>query len=279
MKRRAKTTVVDPLEDARVAARSALTLFEVTRPEQIDLDAIADKENIEIVFDDLDGATASVLRIGSATRIRISKRILDVGAQRFSIAHELAHLWLRHEIANGNAHEIVERLCTPLHRSRKIIERAASVFASEFLMPEQLVKQFCLGNSVTLDVARAIARAFNTSTLASASRLVEMSKHRCALVYSELGRVRWFKRSKTFPAWIPQGRALDRAAIVSDYHDGGVIDRVPQLLDARVWLPEHRIDGSFEQIMEHSEAIPELGTAYSLLWIPDPGIRNADLAA
>lgn len=278
MRVRAKTTTTelapDPIAEARIAARGAVTRFGIVRPDQIDLDQIASKDNVEILFDEIDGAAASVMRIGSRTRIRLSKRILDVGAQRFSIAHELAHLWLKHEIANGNADQIVERLCTPLHSSRKLVERAASVFASEFLMPEDLVKPFCTGEFVTLDAAREIARTFKTSTLASLSRLVELSPRRCAIVYSELGRVRWFKRSATFPAWLPQGRLLDPAAAVYDYHAGGSMEAGPQFLDPRAWLSDHRIDASIEQIVEDSEPIPELGTAYSLLWIPDQAIRS-----
>ena len=51
-------------EDARAERRRMLDGSCVTRPDQIDLDALAEEHGAEIVYDDLDGATASVMRIG-----------------------------------------------------------------------------------------------------------------------------------------------------------------------------------------------------------------------
>src|SRR5512138_3439498 len=99
--------------DARAEARRMLEESTVTRPDQIDLDLIAERLEAEIICDDLDGATASVMRIGPRSRIRISNRIHDIGAQRFSIAHEIGHLRLGHEVPYGNVRQVVERMCKP----------------------------------------------------------------------------------------------------------------------------------------------------------------------
>lgn len=204
-----------------------LAAFGVTQPEQIDLDAMAAMMNAEILYDDLDGATARVMRIGQHARIRISNRVRDIGARRFSIAHELGHLWLGHEIPDGDADRIVERICTPLNANHRAPERDANVFAAEIVMPEALVEPRCTVSHVTLAPARAIAREFKTSVLASAMRFVELSKERCAVAYSELGRVRWLKPSATFPDWVPRGRRLDPASAASDYFHKGRIDVAP----------------------------------------------------
>ena len=86
------------------------------------------------------------------------------------IGHELGHLRLGHEIPIGNAKEVIERMCKPLEKSRKAPERAASVFASEIVMPEPLVKPYCAVPYTTLAPARAIACDFITSVFASAMR-------------------------------------------------------------------------------------------------------------
>jgi hypothetical protein len=75
--------------DARTEARRVLEEACVTRADQIDIEAIAERMNAEIVYTDLDGATASVMRIGDRARIRTSNRVQHIGSQRFVGAHEI----------------------------------------------------------------------------------------------------------------------------------------------------------------------------------------------
>ena len=267
------------LRSVRAEAQQMLSEYGVTKPEQIDLGLMAGGLGAEVVYDDLDGAIARVVRIGSLATIRISNRIQDVGAQRFSIAHEIAHLRLGHIVPPGDANRVLERVCTPLRADGTNAEREASVFSSETVMPEQLVKPRCAVSRVTLEPVRAIAAEFTTSVLASAMRLVELSDERCAVVYSELGRVRWLKRSTTFPAWIPKGRRLDPASAAFEYFDRGSIDPEAQVLGADAWLPRDRIDGSHPEIVEHAALVPEVGAVFSLLWIPPADAAHLEPAA
>lgn len=256
-----------------------LSEFGVTKPEHIDLDAMAAAHGAKIVYADLDGATARVMRIGPLATIRISNRIRDVGAQRFTTGHEIGHLRLGHEVPAGDADRIMERVCTPLKADGTSPEREASVFATETVMPEPLVRPRCVVSCVTLEPARAIACEFTTSVLASAMRLVELSDERCAVVYSELGRVRWVKRSATFPGWIPKGRPLDPSSAAFEYFHKGTIDSEAQLLAADAWLPRGRIDGSHVEIVEHAAIVPEFGAVFSLLWLPSREAAHLEIAA
>lgn len=263
------------------ACAEALRLLEeccVKRPEDIDVEAMAAANRAEIVYDDIDGATASVLQLGDVARIRISNRIDDVGWKRFTIAHELGHIRLDH-VVPGDAADAVERVCRPLDKARSVPEREASVFSSELIMPEPMVKPRCLVKCVTLTPARAIAEEFTTSVLASAMRFVELSDECCAIAYSVLGRIQWLKPSATFPDWIPRGRLLDPRSAAFDYDETGVLDGAPQLLTADAWLPRDRIDSADVQMVEHAAVIPALGVVFSMLWIPRHEIRHIDLAA
>jgi hypothetical protein len=264
---------------ARAEAQRMLVESNVTRPDDIDLDVIAAANGAEIVDEDLEGATASVLRIGNVARIRISSRIYDIGWRRFSIAHELGHLRLGHEIPDGDAHDAIEKLCKPLDKARSVPEREASVFASEVVMPEHMVRPRCAVRNVTLGPARAIADEFTTSVLASAMRFVELTDESCAVAYSVLGRVKWIKPSATFPEWIPHGRRLDPRSAAFDYHDSGTLDDTAQLTTADVWLPRNKLDAANVQMVEHSAVIAPLGVVFSMLWIPRREIRHIDLAS
>jgi hypothetical protein len=262
------------------ACAEALRLLEecrITRPDEIDLEKIAAANGAEIVYEDLEGATASVLRLGDVARIRISTRIDDIGWCRFSTAHEIGHMRLGHEIPEGD--DAIERICKPFDKSRSPSEREASVFASEIVMPEHMVKPYCAVPHVTLAPAREIADVFTTSLLASAMRLVELTDESCAVAYSVNGRVRWIKPSATFPDWIPRGRRLDPRSAAFDYHDTGTLEASPQLLTADAWLPRERIDSVNVQLVEHSAVIAPLGVVFSMLWIPRRELRHFDLAA
>lgn len=137
-----------------------------------DVEKLAELLGAEIVYSDLDGAKARVVRIGDRARIIISKKIVGVGAIRFCIAHEIGHLLLKH-YAQGDALGRAfkrQRTCEPLASGTDEIERDACVFATELLMPASLAGPMCQVAPVSFDPVRAIASAFATSMQASTMR-------------------------------------------------------------------------------------------------------------
>lgn len=263
--------------DARAAALRVLEACSIKRLDQIDLDVVAESLGAEIVSGDLDGAMGSLIRIGPHAKIRISDRVTDIGGQRFTGSHEIGHIVCDPPRRDGE--QLTEQLCNPFERSRKAPERVASVFASELLMPEPWVKPYCSVPCVTLGLARAIADECTTSLLASAMRVAELSPECCAVAYSAYGRVKWVKRSASFPDWIPRGRRLDPSSAAAEYTRTGKLDHGVHILGADAWLPRTRIDSAGVQIVEQSAAIPELGVVFTMLWLPQREISHVDLAS
>ena len=125
---------------ARAIARRLLHESGVTKPAHIDVEAVARRQGADIVRGPLLGATARVMRLGTRARIRVSDRIEHPGVQRFSIAHELGHLSLDHELPTiaeaTDPVSYVARVCARTQRDGVDPESEADVFAAELLMPD-----------------------------------------------------------------------------------------------------------------------------------------------
>ncbi len=174
-------------------ARRLLVETGVQAPEHIDPIATARHLGIEIALGQLVGATARIYRIGARARMRVSDQIVQPGRLRFSIAHELGHYVLGHGIAGGSS--ITDGSGCGYRSADE--EYEADAFAAEHLMPLLMEERFCDGPIVGLARPREIASVFRVSPVASTLRYVEISRQRCAVVYSVAGIIRWVKRSRS----------------------------------------------------------------------------------
>lgn len=258
----------DPnLSRARAAARRVLRAAGVTRPEHIDLDAIAHMHGAQIVVGPLDRATARLTRVGDRAVIRVSDRIGHEGARRFSAAHELGHLVLGHGLrASEDGHEWASghwgRAATGAGRAD---EREANAFAAELTMPTALARARCEISPVDLAPARAIATVFRTSLVASAIRFAELASERCAVVLARDGRVQWVVPSATFRPTIASRVRLARASLAHDVAHARRGDEPAEAVPAAAWLD----DAPDEEIVEHAIAIADLDAVLAMLWIPE----------
>jgi predicted secreted protein len=95
------------------------------------------KFNVALIFRPLDGLLGACLP-GPAPGVIIStERPLSV--QRFTGAHELGHVVLRHEVS-FDGEEILGRTTPSAANGRGEIERAADSFAAAFLLPKWLLQ-------------------------------------------------------------------------------------------------------------------------------------------
>lgn len=250
---------------AELAAADLLTRVGVTRPEHIDPITSAKALGLEVVFGQLDGATARICHDGTKARIRVSDQIVQPGRQWFSIAHEIGHYVLGHTIARErNSRSWAHATCDQRSPHE---EREADAFSVAHNMPEDMVREHCPLDPANLFTARTIGKTFPASPVASVRRLVALSPRACAVVYSEAGRVRWAKYSRGFSARIVSGTPLRPGTLALDHFDRGQLDTAPCEVPATSWLPNHVGD---ETIIEHAEPVPEpgWGGVLSMLALP-----------
>lgn len=252
------------LSRPRQLGRDLLVDVGARLPEHIDPVEAAKERGIEVTFGNLTGATARIYRVGGKARIRVSDDIVTEGRRRMSIMHEVGHEVLGHELpTEGDAASWFRTSCE--HRSKRD-ERDADILSVEHLTPAPMVLPYCAVAEVDMDAVAAIERVFRTSRVMAAMRFCELSPHACAVVYSESGRIKWMKPSRSFPRYITKGTPLSPASAAFRYFETGKIDEVQRRYGAESWLNDN---APAAEIMEQATLIPEpgWGGVLSLLWL------------
>ncbi len=249
------------LRAARRAARTLLKRWGVQKAEDILVEAMARAEGLQIVEGPLRGARGR-LAAGPRPVIRIADDTIQEGARRFTIAHELAHHVLGHPTATEGCSE--RRESNLRETAQRDHEAEANAFASELLMPRRLVAPRIVGCTPSLEIPRAIAFEFSTSIPASAIRYVQLTKDRCAVVYSERGTVRWASRSYRFAATIKKDTPVSHSSYA--YECASTQDLDDRAVDAGVWFTAKEPIA----IVEHSAPVSEASGVITLLWVSEP---------
>lgn len=240
--------------------------YAIEAPEHILLEEIAADLGTPVSDGRLDGAVARLVRVGNRGRIRVSDAEGNLGRRRFSIAHELGHFVLGHADSGW-----VRCLEHELHDfgGTSRVETEANYFASEFLLPESLVRPRCDVRKVDLKCVRAIAEDFGTSVTSTAMRFVDFCPEMCAVVFSQNNRVAWFVKSPSCWPWLrARGDELDPWCGAACYFKKGTVAARPQKMDGASWLEDKGAE-RYDEVVEHSMAIPSIDAVLTMLWIPE----------
>jgi hypothetical protein len=236
----------EEIEEASWNARRLLRRCGVTTPGHVPLEAIAAHLGVTIEVAPLSGADAQLCRRGSRARIVLAERLTHPTSQRFSIAHELGHLVLKHPSGwSGRA------------------ERQANAFAAELLMPRGLLRERCETQPITLALPRRISAEFQVSIVASAIRVVELAAAPCAVVLAQHGAVRWSVASAPFPGVIPRGTRVSPVSMAGRAFSTRPGNSTPQRVASSAWVP---VADQRETLVEDVIELRTPGATLSMLW-------------
>jgi hypothetical protein len=216
-----------------------------------------------VVEDRLDGAEARLLRKGGKGIIRVKAGIPEIGRRRFAIAHELGHWELHPDLSQWV-------LCSEadlLEYSGSPPEIEANTFAAELLMPTSLFRPRCERAEPGLELIKALALDFHTTITATAIRFVEECREPCLVVFSENGRVRWWRSRNREPGiWIAPHQPLHHESFAWDCLKDRPVPNTMKRVPTEAWLEEsHR--GPKVEIYEQSMRLGRYSTILTLLWI------------
>lgn len=149
-------------------------------------EALAKELNARIEFSILSGCEGWCIRRGEVSVIRINAATAPT-RQRFTLAHELAHLIL------GTRPDVLRE---PF-RSVTADEKAADQLASELLIPDERARAY-LGQTLPIDAKRIerLANAANVSPIMAACRIVSMTtelglQNAAVVFFDGDGRYKW----------------------------------------------------------------------------------------
>ena len=237
-----------------------------------DIRTVANLLGVEIEEAEVDGFDGALVRLKGSTQgmIAVRQTIRETGKKNFTIAHELGHLLLP-----GHDESIVcmQTDVETWHSGLSKQELEANEFAGELLMPTAVLTGLLSDWKPSFDLVEALASRFSTSLTATAYRCVEVTGHACALVWSEAGATKWFKRSEEFKHWVRLRERLDSRTLASDCFGTKSVPAAQERVAAAAWL-----DGTIPEdalVLEHTRCMSSYEGALTLLWLQRPFVADS----
>lgn len=238
-----------------------------------DLGRIALALNLEVLEVDAEGFDGALVRAKDVPvgAIVVRRSILEGSRKNFTIAHEIGHFLMP-------GHEESEGVCASndignWKQPANAFEREADEFAAELLMPEASVRSFIESSPPSLGVIEEIAGKFRSSFSSAAWRYCDLTRDRCAVVWSAKGQIQWSKRSRYFGYRLRKSGAVRKGSFAFGCTTSSRGPSLPKPVSAELWLRSKNLPQG-AVIWEQSKALPKYDSVLSLLWIKKP-IRKA----
>lgn len=229
---------------------------------EIDIEAIAMTQRALVIDGGLAGAEARLSRSPRLNFIRVNDAIREPGRRRFAIAHELGHLLLQ----ESSQFALCEDKDLLPFYTNSPDELEASAFAAALLMPAGMFEPLCQSARPSLKYVGELAKRFVVTLTAASSRYIQFCPHRCCLVVSKDGKIRYHRKTKDFGYFITPRQDLNSATYAADFFKGDQLPEGVHEVEAPAWLEGARIDSS-KTIQEESIAMPSYRSVLTLLWI------------
>ncbi|MEC7771847.1 MAG: ImmA/IrrE family metallo-endopeptidase [Bacteroidota bacterium] len=225
------------------------------------------------ISEPLNNADGKIIRGKTRTIIKVNSSIPYPERIRFVVAHELGHYFLHDklEIHTDNSRTLnwfkIEK-----QAKRGVQEFEANDFASEFLMPEILFRQFVYNKTFTPSLIKEISTRFQTSLTSVIYRLLSLDIAPILVVFITDGVVRYWRKSPDLRGWVKDITKLSppEDSVAKEYLDANYEfvykgDEKAQEISRSTWfqLYENQEDSDF---LEYCIPTKQYKTIISVIW-------------
>lgn len=193
------------MKKTRIGSRKAKELLEEIGLEEISdfpLDLFVASLGATLILEPLKNSDGKIIRGNSKTIIKINSEIPYEEKLRFTIAHELGHHLLHSkldlEIHNDNSHTLNWFKEAENQAKKGIQEWEANDFASELLMPENVLRKYLVKKRFSPDLVQELSSRFKTSITSIVYRLMSLNIYQLFVVSILNGKVQYWSKSDDF---------------------------------------------------------------------------------
>ncbi|MCA0200478.1 MAG: ImmA/IrrE family metallo-endopeptidase [Proteobacteria bacterium] len=169
-------------------AEKLLVNLGISDPRDIEVDAIARCENVEILYGPLKGCEAQIVGFRDRAVVYVDNTVRET-RKRFSAGHELGH-WHHHRGQSFVCRS--EDIGKPIDERSKNAEKLADSYAADLILPPFMIQPLLDGfGDITLEHVFDVARQFSASLTATAIRIVRMTRQPIIVVAHNLYGKNW----------------------------------------------------------------------------------------
>ena len=242
-------------------AEDLLKNYGINQPIEIDLEAIAHCEGVQVKYRELKGYEARLVGYENKAIATITTST-KLTRQRFSLGHELGH-WHHHR---GRSFECRVNEDVMSDKKKSNVERVADEYSADLLMPSYIFTPLASQYSrAEFNGIEELSNTFKTSLTSTAFRFIDANVLPCMLICHAPNGRKWFKTTRDVPKrWFPKGQ-LDAESFAMDALYKNSTQRKPNLIGAECWFD--RYDANRYDIYEQSRKLGEV--VYTLLTFED----------
>jgi len=200
------------------------------------------------------------------SKISVNSDIKHSGRRRFTLAHELGHFEMHHNINT----QLEDNSLTLDYFKSGNQESEANQFATELLMPQSSFLNFITGKLFSPALLREIAEHFQTSITSATFRYLEIGKHPISVFYSKDKKVIYWKNS---PNYFRKVKEITRLAppddsVAMEFYKAGTIytknDSAQEIVKS-TWFETKDYD-SADAYYEFAIVTKDFNTVLSVVW-------------
>ncbi len=254
------------INNGATAAKKILDEFGLEDPHDFKIEDLIHARDILLEEKEMINCDGRIVFGEKKAIISINSLIEYEGRRRFTLAHELGHFELHHNI---NSH-LDDNALTLDYFKKGNQEYEANQFASEILMPSKLFQSYTLGREFSPNLLREIAKYFNTSITSVAYRYLEIGQHPIYIFYSKDKKVIYWKNTNDYYLKVKDitklAPPLDSVAM-EYFNDGTIYDKneSAQPIPKSTWFETRGYDDN-ESFFEYAIVTKKYNTVLSIVW-------------